>query len=97
MALSHKDMTKHFRGRLKHAKIKARCNKEVTCGVQVIRISAPQHDVVFSNQETIRIYEIAMANKLTGSRGSDLAEMRDLAIKHKWERNAFVFEYHGEG
>ncbi|QYN17495.1 hypothetical protein [Amycolatopsis sp. DSM 110486] len=74
------EMAKHFRGRLKHHKIKAHCR--VMFGGTLdgaIRITAPAYEVTFTEDEQRTIRTIAKVNGMTWVRGMpiDVEQMTD--------------------
>lgn len=60
--------TKHIRGRLKAAGIKAKCRCYLSCGSQWITINVPTYEAEFSDQEQRSIRTIAQVNGLTFAR-----------------------------
>jgi hypothetical protein len=66
------ELTKHFRKRLKHEGIKARCSTYEACGIHWIRISPPEARALFSESEERTIRLIAIANKLTLTYGAPI-------------------------
>lgn len=63
--MNHSEMTKHIRGRVKAAGIKARVYKDSACGSDYIVVCAPAADVVFSDDEQKQIALIGHCNNLT--------------------------------
>jgi tellurite resistance protein len=76
---SHKELTAHFRNRLKAAGIKARCKMLTYCGERVIRIGVPTSDGRFTDDEQRVIRTIAQVNGLTLVQGMaiDVERMTD--------------------
>lgn len=70
----HKSMTKHIRGRLAAAGIKARCSKYESCGTLYIRVLPPTADARFTDEQSTQIKRIAKVNALTGAHGSEIDE-----------------------
>lgn len=62
--------TKHIRGRLKAAGIKAKCRCFVACQVQYITVNPPTFEAEFSTEEQKLILNIADCNGLTLARGA---------------------------
>lgn len=97
MALSHKEMTKHIRGRLKACGIKARCSLYTACGTRYIKIGMDRERFFgareWTEQEALEIGRIAQVNHLTEAQGSpiDLNIQRQLTKSHE-----FNFEFHPE-
>ena len=61
--------TKHIRGRLKAAGVKAKCRCFVACQTQCIVINPPTYEAEFSHEEQRAILQIADCNGLTLARG----------------------------
>jgi hypothetical protein len=77
--LPHKEMTAHFRNRLKVAGIKARCKMLTYCGEQVIAVAVPTPAGRFTDAEQRVIRTIAQVNGLTRAQGLpiDIERMTD--------------------
>jgi hypothetical protein len=67
--MTHKELTAHFRSRLKASSVKACCRMDVNCGDKTIIIDVPSYEATFSHDEQRTILDIAIANGLTLSRG----------------------------
>ena len=90
ITLTHKEMTKQIRGRLKQAGIKARCRLYTACGINYVQIFVIKHGLVFTSKESRVINVIAHANCLTMSRGSEID------LNHPFiDFPSFDFEFHG--
>ncbi len=91
--MSHLEMTKHIRGRVAAAGIKARVLKTTCCGVRYIKVVVPAADATWTPAEIETIGIIGQVNRLTFARKSpiDLENLRQLTGK-----TLFDFEYHGE-
>lgn len=75
-ALSHKELTAHFRNRLKVAGIKARCKMQTYCGQRVISVAIPAPDARFTDDEQRIIRTIAQVNGLTWAMGLPIDDER---------------------
>lgn len=74
------DVAKHFRKRLRHEGISARCKSYVSCGSQWIQVSQPESlETSFTDEQQKTIRLIALACHLTRARGLpiDLNRMTD--------------------
>lgn len=92
MALTHKERTKHIRGRLKAAGIKAKCRLYEACGTRYISVVTPEYGKYFTPEQLKEIGIIAQVNGLTGARGSSI----DLEnIVQMTGQDQFNFEFHG--
>lgn len=82
--MTHKELAKHFRNRLRHEGIKARCDMMVSCGSKALRVFVPAFDATFSEDEQRVIRTIAKANGLTLVRGMeiDIERMTDPQSMH---------------
>lgn len=67
--MSHKEITAHIRGRIKHAGIKARVRLYEACGSRFIQIAGITPDAEFTDEQQREIRIIAQVNGLTLSRG----------------------------
>jgi hypothetical protein len=71
--LSHKEMAKHIRNRIKIAGIKARVWMQPnTFGDNVISVATTEYNVEFTNEEQKTIRQIAKSNDLTWVRGLEI-------------------------
>lgn len=68
-ALTHKEMTKHIRGRLKASKIAARTRLYRACQVDWIQVFVPEHGQLFTPAQSREIALIAHVNGLTYAQG----------------------------
>lgn len=92
MSLTHKEMTKHVRGRLKASGIKARCRLYEACGVRCIQISTPEYGKHFTPDQLREIGVIAQVNGLTDARRSPID--MDIIVQMT-KLDTFTFEFHG--
>lgn len=92
MTLTHKEITTHFRKRVKAAGINARIKMNEACGVKYVTVAVPSYEARFTSEELNEIGIIAQVLKLTGARGSeiDLSNIVQLTGKTQWN-----FEFHG--
>lgn len=90
--MSHKEMTSHIRGRLRHAGIKAGCRLYTACGVRYISISTPEYGKYFSAEQLREIGIIAQVNGLTEARRTPIDIENIVAMTRK---DQFDFEFHG--
>ena len=67
--LTHKEMTKHIRQRIKKAGIKASVSLYRSCGSKWIRVSTHNFEARFTEEEQRQINNIAEVNRLTYSQG----------------------------
>ncbi len=76
------ETAKHFRNRLRHEGINAKCKCYTSCGVQWIQVNVPSFDAEFSEEQQRTIRLIAKVNKLTRARGMeiDLEQMTDSKV-----------------
>lgn len=88
--MTHKEMTAHIRSRLKAEKIKARVRMDAaTFGLPPsIYVDTPAFDARFTAEEARRIAEIAVANRLTLTRGAPV----DVEIAEQTGSVGFCFE-----
>jgi hypothetical protein len=86
--MTHAEMAKHIRGRLKAAGINARCSCSESCGVQYIRVNPPTYEAEFSDAEQATILVIADCNHLTLSRGAAID------LNQRTYSKTAVFEFH---
>jgi hypothetical protein len=70
--MTHKEMTKHLRNRLKVAGIKARVAMCDSCGQPIIKVHPVSAEARFSDDEQRTIRHIAECNKLTRARGMEI-------------------------
>lgn len=93
--MTHKEMTKHIRGRLKAAKIPARVRLFSACGRNCIQVDRIEHDAVWTAEQAKEINLIAKVNKLTKAQGSEI-DLSDAYWSRvpEW-RGQFNFEFHG--
>lgn len=91
MTMTHKEITAHFRNRLKIEKIKAKVKMNEACGIKYVTIVVPAFETRFTAQEIKIIGIIAQVLKLTDARKSeiDLDNMVQLTGKIQWD-----FEFH---
>lgn len=87
--MTHQEITKHFRNRLRHEGIVARCSLYTGCGVRCIRISPPSAEARFNESEERTIRMIAKAVHLTHAHGSEIDVERMTGSVGE------VFEFHG--
>lgn len=90
--MTHAEMAKHIRNRLKHEGIKAKCSIYTSCGTRYIRIVTPEYGSYFTAQQLEKIGVIACVNKLTNARGEPI-NMEILIQMTK--KDQFDFEFHG--
>ena len=86
--LSHKEMTKHFRNRLKKNGIKANCRMLSCCGSEIIQVFAPTFESRFSIDEIKTICHIAICNGLKFVRGLEIEPEHQALLT---EKNHFEF------
>ena len=89
--MTHQETAKHFRNRLKHCGINAKCSIYTACGTRWIRVITPEYGAYFNANQLFTIGLIAQACKLTGARRSEI-DMDVLVQMTK--RDQFDFEYH---
>ena len=65
MTLSHKEITKHFRNRLKINGVKARVRMLNTCGDKVIQVNATEYGKEFTEDEQRIVRQTAVNNGFT--------------------------------
>jgi hypothetical protein len=70
--MNHSEMTKHIRGRVKAAGIKARVYKDVSCGSEVIVVAVPNAETTFSDDEQYEIALIGLCNNLSYVRNTPI-------------------------
>lgn len=92
MALTHKEMTKHIRGRLKASKIGARCRLYNACGFDWIQVFVPEHGQYFSPVQSREIAIIADVNGLTYAQGMKVDTSLDYWMQTRG-RADFTFVY----
>lgn len=91
MTMTHKEITNHFRKRVKAAGIAARVKMNEACGIKYVTVVTPNYEARFNSDHLREIAIIAQVLKLTGARGSviDLNNITQLTGKTQ-----FDFEYH---
>lgn len=90
MTMTHQEVAKHFRKRLKAAGIKARCRIYSTCGTDFVQVSTPEYGKHFTPNQLKEIGIIAQVNGMTGAYGMPI----DLDIIVQMTRkDTFDFEY----
>lgn len=67
--MGHKELTKHLRGRLRHAGIPCRVRMEDFCGSAAVSIITPSYDARWTAEQLREMALIAKSNRLTMSRG----------------------------
>ncbi len=87
-AITHAEMAKHIRARLKASGIKARCMINTSCGTRWIRVVGPTFEARFTDEESREIHLIAKVNGLTGARRSEI----DIDLINV---TGGTFEFHG--
>jgi hypothetical protein len=86
--MNYKEIAKHFRNRLKHEGIAAKCRMTEACGVKGINIEVPSYEACFTPEQQTIICRIATVNKLTSARGS-------LIVDNGTKTKRAYFEFHG--
>jgi hypothetical protein len=66
---THKEITKHIRGRLKAHKVPARVKMNDFCGKTVVTIVTPTYDFRWTPEQLREIGICAQVNKLTRAQG----------------------------
>lgn len=95
MALSHQEMTKHLRKRIKIANIPARVSLYTACGTRCIRVMREKHDAVWTAEQAREICLIASVNELTGARRSPIDHTDAYWSRVPHWAGDFHFEFHG--
>ena len=72
--MTHKEMTAHIRGRLKHEGIPARCRLLDVCGMLSIQVFGKTYETKFTREQGFLIGRIARVNGLTFVRGLPVTE-----------------------
>lgn len=90
--LTHKEMTKHIRGRLKAQRIPARVKMNEWCGRRVITVTTPSYDFQWSAEELAGIALCAKVNRLTEAQGHPIEVAHIACLIGKGQ---FNFEFHG--
>ena len=80
--MTHKEMTAHIRGRLKHEGIPARCRLFEACGSLCIQIFGKTYETRFTREQGFLIGRIARVNGLTFVRGIPVTEEHCADIAH---------------
>jgi len=85
--MTHQEMTKHIRTRIKKAGVKARVIAATSCGSQYIKVVTPSYEARWTEEETFQILLIAEANRLTLVRGMPIDRFTQnvLAGKTQWD------------
>lgn len=86
--LTHKEMTKHIRRRIRAAGIKARCRLYVACQINYIAVDGVTCEGEFSDDDQRTIRSIAEVNGLTLARGAAID------VEQMTNSKQFLFEYH---
>lgn len=93
--MNHREMTKHIRGRLKAAKIPARCRLFTACGISYVSIDRIAHEAAWTSKQAQEICLIASVNALTAARGSAIDHSDSYWSQVTEWRGNFNFEFHG--
>ena len=72
--MTHAEITKHIRSRIKKARIKASVRKMIICGTPRVSVSVASYDQNFTLNEQKIISRIARVNGATLIRGIEIEE-----------------------
>lgn len=90
MALTHKQMTKHIRNRIKRAGVKANVRMQKGLGNdRIIQINTIEYGLEFTQEEQRTIRQIAKTNRLTHVMGVEIVVEQDT--------NPFDFNFYMKG
>lgn len=87
--LSHKEMTAHIRGRIKHEGIQARVRLYESCGSLFIQVFGTTYEQDFTDDEQGTIRTIAVVNSLTWVQGMPID------IEQMTNPKQFNFQFNG--